>query len=147
MGITVTSTVDPNSLFAPLAISVASVNASESTASSSFTDLTTAGPAVTLTTDVAAEVTVSALLLNGTANGEARMAFAVSGATTHAASAVEGLLARSDSAGQQFVLSRVFVVTGLTAGSNTFTAKYATNGTGTATFNQRQITVRPITVA
>ena len=73
--------------------SFASVGASQSTASGSYTDLATVGPAVTVTTGTSALVI---LTCNGANSGggfdAALMGFAVSGATTVAASDAQALL-------------------------------------------------------
>lgn len=120
----------------------ATVVTSESTTSTSFTDLTTAGPAVTLTTGTKALVIVSGELYQSTVDRGLYMGFAVSGATTIAASAANSIGIYNGANDQVSVkFSGTFVVT-LTAGSNTFTAKYARRGaSGTAVFNDRNITV------
>jgi hypothetical protein len=109
---------------------------SETGTGTSFTDLATPGPAVTLETGTKALVTVSCGLKNSAANFTL-MAFAVSGATTRAAASTEQL----GSVDTNFMYaSRTSYVTGLTAGSNTFTAKYAVTA-GTGTWIDRNITV------
>jgi hypothetical protein len=73
------------------------------------------------------------------------MGFAISGATTRAASDAQALaLVRGGSQGAVATQSSAtFFVTGLTPGSTTFTAKYDVNG-GTGTFANRTIVVIPI---
>lgn len=115
------------------------VQAQETTTSSSFTDLTTSGPAVTLTTGTKVLVLYRVRLTNDNADEVAKMSFAVSGSTTIAASAEY----QSQYQGQgtrELSYSNHTLLTGLTAGSNTFTMKYAVNG-GTGRFQRREITV------
>jgi hypothetical protein len=115
--------------------------ASESTTSTSFTNLTTA-TAVTVTTGTKALVSIKAgLNNNGVANVFCNMGFAVSGATTIAASSEYSNTFYHQAANNHVQeTSSVFVVTGLTAGSNTFTTKYSADGGagGTAAFFLRR---------
>jgi hypothetical protein len=119
----------------------ATVNTSETTSSTSYTDLTTPGPAVTVTTGTKALVIVTSRLWNQTADYVAMMSFAVSGATSLSASNDNAAYARR---GTDTVINRfstATLITGLTAGSNTFTAKYRADIAGTAAFRERQIFV------
>lgn len=118
---------------------VAIVAASETTSSTSYTDLTTAGPAVTLTTGTKALVIVTSASFNNTNAQGPLMGYAVSGATTIAATDTTASYVQRESAVQKTRYSCVSCIT-LTAGSNTFTAKYRTS-TGTATFSDREIFV------
>jgi hypothetical protein len=116
----------------------------QTTASLTYTDLTTVGPAYTVTTGTSALVIVSAAIRNSTGGGGGLMSFAVSGATTIAPS--DDRAFRSLSSGASTTDnngSRVHMQTGLTAGSNTFTAKYAAAIGGTATFEFRELCVIP----
>jgi hypothetical protein len=124
------------------ASATAKVATSQTTTSDSFTDLATAGPAVTLTTGTKVLVIVSCFANNDTSNRYAWMDFAISGATTRNASDTTalGLEQSGASSNQNLGASRANLVT-VTAGSNTFTAKYARNGAGTATFKERSIIV------
>ncbi|PYS06277.1 MAG: hypothetical protein DMG17_32635 [Acidobacteria bacterium] len=67
------------------------------------------------------------------------MGFAVSGSTTVAAADEQTVMNTGTSAIQE---SATYLVTGLTAGSNTFTAKYKA-GSNTCTFLNRNIIVTP----
>jgi len=119
----------------------ATVQTNQQTTSTSYTDLTTAGPAVTITTGTKALVIVSAYV-QGTNNNNAIMSFEVSGATTIAASddfSLGGKVAGNFSTGLDLRASRATVQT-LTAGSNTFTAKYKCSATS-ASFEAREIIV------
>ena len=127
---------------ATLRVGTASVATQQTTTSNvTYTDLATSGPAVTLTTGTKALVTIGAYLYNQTTgSNNAYMSFAVSGATTVAAADDRCLMVQFSTA--QVVLrgSRTFLITGLTPGSNTFTAKYSA-GAGTAVFADRFISV------
>lgn len=115
------------------------VATSETTASTSYVDLATPGPAVSVLTGTRALVTISAATTNsGVATN--LMAVAVSGATTVAAADGNGMQVAIPSAGYVFPLVRTFAIGGLTPGLNTFTLKYETTAT-TATFLIRDITV------
>jgi hypothetical protein len=120
----------------------ATVATSETTTSLTYTDLTTPGPAVSPVTGTSAMVIVSAQLGSNTASDGGAMAFAVSGATTVAATDAQCMSNHVGNTSQQG--SAVYVVTGLTPGVNTFTAKYRATLGGTCTAINRQITVIPL---
>ena len=120
---------------------VATVATDEQTSSSSYTDLTTSGPAVTLTTGTKVLVIMSALAYTDGANQQASVDFAVSGATTRAASDATRLSIRGAGAGITMTRASSASRITVTAGSNTFTAKYKTSAAGTAYFSDRQILV------
>jgi hypothetical protein len=81
---------------------------------------------------------------NTTANGAA-MGFAVSGATTVAASVNQILYSQSPVGGSSAIeASACCPISGLNPGSNTFTAKYEAVVGGTASFINRIITVFPL---
>jgi hypothetical protein len=125
--------------------STATVATSETTISTSFAALATAGPAVTVTIGAngLALVILSAQTTNSNTSGYAIMGFAVSGATTTASSDTYSLRDSTPAAGQTNRFSNVFLVTGLTAGSTTFTAQYKALA-NTATFSGRVISVIPL---
>jgi hypothetical protein len=119
----------------------ATVATSETTSSTTYTDLTTAGPAVTVTTGTRALVIITSNIRDREDRGEF-MSYAVSGATTTAADDTRALsmVTPTQPAGI-YQMSFVNVAT-LTAGSNTFTAKYRTNSAiHSATFLNRSIFV------
>jgi hypothetical protein len=116
-----------------------SVATAESTASAAYTDLTTAGPAVTVETGTEAKVTITAGIYNSGAN-VSYMGFGITGATTLAASDARTL---QNAATTGIRVSVVVHQTGLTAGDNTFTAKYRA-GAGTASFFDRVISVEAV---
>ena len=124
-----------------IASATASVDAAQTTTSSSAGDLATAGPAVTLTTGTSALVIVNAKLGNDTNSCGAIMFFQVSGATTIAVAEERSLLFENGGANSFYPRASAAYRVTLTAGSNTFTAKYARIAGGTAYFATRVITV------
>lgn len=117
----------------------AAVSTNQSTTSTSYTDLATSGPAVTVTTGTKALVIVTALIEPGQ-NNEGYMSYAVSGSTTVSAADSAALFFYRNTADTVASgMSKATSVT-LTAGSNTFTAKYRVSG-GTAAFRTRSIFV------
>ncbi len=120
----------------------AAVATAEVSSSTSFTDLATAGPAVTVVTGTTALVTVTGNLQNDTAGGISFMGYAVSSATTIAAATGFSLGFESNAAGDQLYASWTHLRTGLTAGSNVFTAKYSVSA-GEGNWRHRFITVIP----
>jgi hypothetical protein len=120
----------------------ASVNVSESTASTTYVNLTTSGPSVTCTTGTSALIVVSAEIHNATASEAGKVGIDISGATTEAPDVNYSLRQESSGTGefQQCSLARLH--TALTPGSNTFKMMYQASG-GTASFNFRNIIVIP----
>ena len=115
------------------------VATSESTTSTSYTSLATSS-SVTLTTGTKALVIMS--FGNGYISPNTTMyqSVVVSGATTLAAADYWSLagLSNADSYPSG---TAIIVLTGLTAGSNTFSARYRIGGSGQANFGQRQFLV------
>lgn len=119
----------------------AAVVAAEAKSGTTYTDLATVGPAVTLVTGTDVVVTLSTLF-NSAAAGTGFVGVAVSGATTIAAPAGTAPLTCFDSvATDSCDYSRELLITGLTPGTNTFTCKYRMN-TSTGTWSARVISVR-----
>lgn len=119
------------------------VDTSETTSSTSYTNLATVGPAITCTSGPFVVVTIGARIGPQTVSGaSARMSWACSGATTRAASDTwaAGFVVNNTSAA--LYTSRWYYA-GVTAGSNTFTAQYAVSS-GTGTFQYRSIAVIPL---
>ena len=126
------------------ASAIATVATNQSTTSASYTDLATAGPAVTITTGTKALVIVNAGLYNTTSGADASMSYAVSGATTVGVSDTWRLESGAYTGANVTALIRAgatYLATGLTAGSNTFTAKYAAASGTTGYFRERTIVV------
>lgn len=132
-------------------MTVASVPALQSTASTSYTDLATVGPSVTVTIGDSGRclVIVSAHILIGDTDLslDGYASFAVSGATSISAGDANSLITgtgiiSSQYVGEKLAASRIVPLTGLNAGSHTFTMKYRTS-TGTSFFTNRSIAVLP----
>lgn len=114
---------------------------SETTASTSFVDLATTSDSVTVTigSNGVAIVIITSELTNSGANST-RVSFAVSGATTLAASDSRAII---NQGANDNSFSWSYVATGLTPGSTTFKMKYRVSG-GTGTFLNRYISVVPL---
>lgn len=122
----------------------ATVATSESVTISSYTDLTTPGPAVSAEIGASgmALVILTARVEVTFNDADALMSYSVSGATTVSSNDTRALRIPAATGGQW---SLSFLHEGLTAGTNTFTAKYKSEtGSLTSTFRNRQITVLPL---
>jgi len=127
----------------PPASATDSIATSQSGNSATYADLATVGPTVTLTTGTKALVIVAARISADFAGSGALVSFAVSGASTVAATDTNSLNSYAQAAGTFLPIYRASVatlVTGLTAGSNTFTMKYKRINTS-ITYLDRTITV------
>ena len=121
--------------------SVVFVSTSQSTTSTSFTDLATS-QALTLTTGTKVLIIMSAEVNVGATTNKARFGFAVSGATTLAASETNNMVIQgNNSAASNNQVSNSFILTGLTAGSNTFTAKFMSSLGDSVSFAKRFLSV------
>jgi hypothetical protein len=124
----------------------ADVTAAQSTTSTGFTDLSTAGPAVTktLVNGQKVWVEVSGEIWGAGAGVETgRMSFAVSGASTLSATDSNAASNRLTS-NVISMCSRTTVFTATASGSHTFTAKYrTTNAAVAANFESRRILIKP----
>lgn len=156
---TIPGTAEAVSSLSSLRTQSADVASVQSTTSSSFTDLATVGPEVTInvgpsgrvlvicSADIQAEAPRGSTLNTGTA----LMGYTMSGANTSAA--LDGYATKTsiqyDNVSTSFIttlrvnaaMSRVTLRTDLNPGSTTFTAKYKRETAGTATFTNRNITV------
>jgi hypothetical protein len=128
-------------LFNPFPVSTV-VATNETSASTSYTDLATGGPAATVTTGTSALVTITCTQGNAGAGSSTYTGYAVSGASTVGANDARALLTATQGVNNQG-FSATYLQTGLTAGSNVFTLKYrVTSGTGS--WLNRGITVQPL---
>lgn len=113
----------------------------ESTTGTSYTDLATAGPSVTVIIGATGKAQVGLYgAMSNAGSNFALMSFAVSGATTIAATDTYSLQTATPSDVRH---GAVWILTGLNPGSTTFTAKYRATAT-TASFNGRMIWVTPL---
>jgi hypothetical protein len=115
---------------------------SQSTTSTSFVDLATVD-SVTLSTGTRALVSFSAFVTAGGTGAYSVVSVAVSGASTIAAGAVNACFIASPTGSYQGSPSRTTVISGLTAGINTFTLKYRVTAS-TGLFENREIFVQGI---
>jgi hypothetical protein len=117
------------------------VATSQTSSSGSYTNLATTGPTVTVNVSAAgtAVITVTAFEDAAAGGDSCYMSFAsTSGPTSVAASDSQAVM--ETGGGQQ--ASATYVVTGLSAGSYTFTARYRSSG-GTCHFSNRGLIVTP----
>jgi len=131
----------------PSRITSNTVATSQSTNSTTFANLTTIGPSVTITVPASGEVsvTVAAYLTTGAANQSAYMGFDMSGVNTAVATDPRSAVAAATgqlAGGIVGTIMRTFHLTGLNPGTTTFTTKFRTSSS-TATFAERTIIVEP----
>jgi hypothetical protein len=122
------------------AITGATVATSETTTGTSYGNLATVGPTVTVTTGTQAIVAFGALVASDTAGARSLSSFAVSSASTIAAADTNSLAMDENSAGRIIGASRIHLQTGLTSGSNIFTQQYRVSA-NTGTFSNRTLFV------
>lgn len=124
------------------AMDAARVDAGEARTSTSYGDLATPGPQVTVDTGRRAIVVLGANIDGVAGSAAGLMSFAVSGATTLAASDNNAVSTTTGAVERQ---ANFLVLTGLNPGSNTFTAKYRKGSSGSSvTFAFRHIWVIPL---
>lgn len=120
------------------------VTSGTTTETGGFTPTLTSGgtnPSVTLTTGTTALITVAANLTNS-GSVTSYMAVAISGATTVSGDTFEITWgAARNSANSSTTASRTYLISGLTAGTNTFALNYLVAG-NTGTYVARNITAR-----
>lgn len=114
------------------------VAAAETSASTSYANLATAGPALTLVTGTQVLLTVGAEMA-ASAAASVYMSAAVSGASTLAAADPSAVVANSSSVFNVSQQSYQSLFTGLTAGTNTFTAKYKVSGNAGTWINRNLV--------
>jgi len=112
----------------------------QTTTSTSYTDLATVGPTATITTGTKALVFITSNIDNQSNHGQGHVGFAVSGASTVAAADTKALHYYSNG-NIALQYGAAYYISGLTAGSNTFTLKYKSGNGSTQYFANRQITV------
>lgn len=120
------------------------IHTSETGTSTTYGDLATPGPAVTSNTGSSAIVFVGGRIGPNTgATASVKMSWDVTGATTLAASDFWSAGEVGLGTAAAVYTCRWYLATGLTPGSNTFTARYAVSS-GTGTFADRSINVIPL---
>lgn len=136
-----------NTIVARRTNSVSVHGVAEKTTSTTYTSTLTRsggaghyGPSVTIVTGTQALVFATAEIGNDTATAYAAASWSISGATTVAASDVWAMEADGLGAVQDTRRAVYQRVTGLTAGTNTFTMQYRQSG-GTGRFQKRHLVV------
>lgn len=122
---------------------VDSIAAAENTTSTSYADITTVGPTVTVTCGAAVLVLIHTRITNNTANVNTRAGFVVSGASTFAATNGLAAVFEPTAAGQDAQFSMSILFNGLTSGSNTFKVVYKVDSASTGTFSDRRLSIVP----
>lgn len=120
------------------------IGGAESTTSTSYTNLATTGPALTMTTGVFAWASIAARMSNDVAGTSNLISIAVTGASAISASDNQSLEYESSVAFDALRASYSYLVTGLTAGSNTFTLKYRVSAANSGTFSLRRLSIIPL---
>lgn len=123
----------------------ATVAASQSTTSSTFVNLATVGPSVTVNTGSQAIVSLYSAMSVNTSNNQAEAGYAVSGATIIAATSTRVIQIDGTPSGDELRIGATFFQSGLNPGVNTFTMQYRAPTAGvSATFVDRHIVVIPL---
>lgn len=118
------------------------VAGAESTASTTYTDLATTGPAVSVLSGPTVLVLISVGISTDTNNSAAFAGYGITGATSRAATDAEACEMDGITLGNSMRYTIASHATGLTPGVNTFTMKYRA-GSNTATYSNRQIICVP----
>lgn len=113
---------------------------SQTTTSTSYTDLATVGPAVTVTTGPKALILIHCRLSNSTAGQNSWASWATTGASSLSASDNYAISYDSPVTSSTAYVGIAVLDPNLTPGSNTFTMKFRVSG-GTGTFGTRRISV------
>jgi hypothetical protein len=116
---------------------------SQGTATTTYTDLATVGPTITVTCGVKAMVIIGGGISNSTAGSGGRIGVDLSGANTSAASDTNSFLIESGNASDAFKGTWVTIFSPISVGSTQFRLKYRCVGAATATFNDRLVAVVP----
>lgn len=131
---------DTNQVTERIGQSTSITGVSETTTSTSYTDLATFGPQITVDTGGYAIVILSGAIQNS-GTGSVRMAYEVSGATSISPADNRGV-GHFGASGVGVVVGNAIYHDNLTAGSNTFTTKYRVSAS-TGTFESRRLQVIP----
>ncbi|MDT0387803.1 hypothetical protein [Streptomyces dubilierae] len=123
--------------------STARVDTAQTTTSTTYADLATIGPRITVETGPIAVIAFAADMTNTAETSLTKVSVAVSGASSLAASD-QWMLSTDGHAANNFNRhAMVHTFVGLTPGSNTFTMKYAV-GSNSGTFRNREINIIPL---
>jgi hypothetical protein len=117
-------------------------NTSETTTSTSYTDLATVGPTVSATASTRAIVSITARVSNSSSAEESFIGVDLTSATTQSPSDNFALQQEGGATNVSDQKSYVALMTGLSAGSTQFRMKYRVTG-GTGTFHRRRLMIMP----
>jgi hypothetical protein len=120
----------------------ATVSGSETTTNTTYADLTTSGPNITVTTGTQALVFISSRIGNSTATATSYASWQCTGATTVAVDDRFAVEFQPEGASRNMRATAALLVTGMTPGSTTFGMRYRVTA-GTGTYGYRQISVLP----
>ena len=129
---------------APANAAAANVTTQESTSSTTYADLATVGPVVTLVTGTSVIVWLSAIGMKSTTGYTSHLSVEVSGASRIAANDTARAGGISSLASGPYTIAGVCILNGLTPGRNTFTMKYRVDGGPANNFSVRSIAVLAI---
>lgn len=141
--------IDRAGAFGPSVIATAAsakVSTSQTRSSTSYGDLSTVGPSVNVSISPSGRllVQVSAWVQSNVAGDGGGMGVALSGANTSSADDTEAQIVYIGTANSLVAASKVTLITGLTPGSTTVTAKYRSLFGGSAEFNLRHLWALPL---
>lgn len=122
---------------------LATITAAEGTSSTSYTNLETVGPAVTVTTGPRVLIIISAAISSSVVNTQNFMGYEISGTTSQAATDTLSLSTDGIAADKTNRRCTILMEETLNPGVNTFTCKYKVTA-GTGTFQNRFIGVWPL---
>jgi len=118
------------------------ITAADDTTSTSYTDMATVGPSVTVTTGTRALIVISAHIANNTSNSLSSISYTISGNTVQAATDTNSLFVDGIDADKPTQRMQIQYEEGLSPGENTFTLKYKV-GSGRITAQNRFLAVWP----
>ncbi len=118
------------------------ISTAETTSSSTYADLATAGPALTITTGTEVLICLYSLVRHTATPTLSHMGVDITGATTRSPADGRSITYLGTDTTERSGQSAVWLETSLTAGSNTFTAKYKVDaGAGTTRFENRIMSI------
>ncbi|MGW2213322.1 hypothetical protein [Streptomyces sp. NPDC001781] len=118
------------------------VGTSQTTTATTYSDLTTIGPRVTVATGTRALCMYACSIDNTSTNGASKVSVAVTGASSIAADDQWCMVRDGANSGNVWRISMSHMFETLTPGTNTFTMRYLV-GSGTGTFLYRELIVIP----
>lgn len=118
------------------------VTASETTSSTSYANLETVGPSVTVTSGSRCLIIISASIANGLVNTQSFIGYEITGTTTQAITDTLSLTTDGVTEDKVHRRCQILMEENMNPGVNTFTLKYKTTA-NTSTFSERFLAVLP----